>query len=87
MESKGKEEMVWGTFRLEERDGKGERIRKSIPLGLRKEFATESEIQKKLDVVMDQWLKPGAVKPAAKTLKFGELAEEWKAAEGPAIKR
>jgi len=49
---KGKKRMVWGTFRLEERDGKGERIRKSIPLGLRKEFATESEIQKKLDVVM-----------------------------------
>jgi hypothetical protein len=83
----GKKKMVLGKFRLEELDAKGSRKVKKVPLGLRKEFATESAIQKKLDAVMEEWLKPGAVKPSAKALKFGELAEEWKTAEGPAIKR
>ncbi len=83
----GKKKMVWGKFRLEELDAKGNRKVKKVPLGLRKEFATESVIQKKLDAVMEEWLKPGAVKPSAKTMTFLELADEWKTAEGPAIKR
>ena len=83
----GKKKMVWGKFRLEELDAKGDRKVKKVPLGLRKEFATESAIQKKLDAVMDEWLKPGTAKPSAKTMTFLELADEWKIVEGPAIKR
>ena len=73
----GKKKMVWGKFRLEELDAKGNRKVKKVPLGLRKEFATESAIQKKLDEVMDEMLKPGAVSPSAKTMTFSELSEEW----------
>jgi len=76
----GKKKMVWGKFRLEELDAKGNRKVKKVPLGLRKEFATESAIQKKLDAVMDEMLKPGAV--STKVKLYSTLVEEWKATEG-----
>ena len=84
---RGKKKMVYGRFRLETLDACGERKIAVVKLGLRKDFATESAIQKKLDAVMDEMLKPGAVPPSAKTMTFSELAEEWKTLEGPAIKR
>jgi integrase len=84
---RGKKKMVYGRFRLETLDAKGEREIAVVKLGLRKEFATEYAIQKKLDAVMDEMLKPGTVPPSAKTMTFSELSEEWKTVEGPAIKR
>jgi integrase len=83
---RGKKKMVYGRFRLETLDANGEREFWHGPLGLRKEFATESAIQKKLDAVMDEMLKPGAVPPSAKTMTFFGLAEEWKLVKGPGIK-
>lgn len=77
---RGKKKVVYGRFRLETFNAKGERDIWNGPLGLRKEFATESAIQKKLDAVMDEMLKPGAV--STKVKLFSTLVEEWNATEG-----
>jgi integrase len=77
---RGKKKMVYGRFRLETVNAKGEREFWHGPLGLRKEFPTESAIQKRLDAVMDEMLKPGAAKVEFK--KYSTLVEEWKATEG-----
>ena len=77
---RGKKKMVYGRFRLETLDAKGEREIAVVKLGLRKEFATEYAIQKKLDAVMDEMLKPGTV--STKVKLYSTLVEEWKATEG-----
>jgi hypothetical protein len=79
--------MVWGTFRLEERDAKGERIRKSVALGLRKEFATKTAVDDKLKDVMREYLnpKPDAVKKPDEQMLYSELVEAWKEAVKPVL--
>jgi integrase len=83
----GKKKMVWGTFRLEERDAKGERIRKSVALGLRKEFATKTAVDDKLKEVMREYLnpKPDAVKKPDEQMLYSELVEAWKEAVKPVL--
>ncbi len=79
--------MVWGTFRLEERDAKGERIRKSVALGLRKEFATKTAIDDKLKEVMQEFLNPkpesGAAKEPDEQMLYSELVADGRRRSSP----
>ena len=76
---RGKKKMYYGTFRIDTPEG---RRSVNIPLGTIKELTTKAAARKKLDEVIAEIMKPHAVLPSAKSMKFSELVEKWKASEG-----
>lgn len=82
---RGKKKMWYGKFRLETLNAKGERNVANVPLGTVRDLPNKTDARKKLTEVMEEMLKPCAVPPSAKKMKFSELADEWKTVEGPAI--
>lgn len=79
---RGKKKTYYGTARIDTPEG---RKPINIRLGAVTEFATKTAARDKLQQIIAEMTKPGAVVPTAKAKKFSDLAAEWKATEGVAL--
>jgi len=79
----GKQEVAYGVYRVDVQTTNGiKRRQKKVRLGTRKELVTESKARTKLDGIITV---AEAAPPAPEKMTFGQMAEKWKASEGPGL--
>ena len=80
---KRKEETAFGIFRIDIQTANGiKRGQKKVRLGTRKELVTQSKARTKLDGIITA---AEAAPPTPERMTFAQMAEKWKACEGPTL--